>query len=93
MLAEIDSIIESNAEALGEKPDIGVHVLGDGRVRVYALALGWRKKPYREYTSIAAAHHAAQVAQRHAKKVKRLIARGMATRDAVYHTVYDGGFA
>src|SRR5947207_3029720 len=53
--AKIERIARKNAELLHEELELGVHMLKDGRVRVYLLDRGWRRWPYREYHSAESA--------------------------------------
>lgn len=76
-LDELHRIIEENATLLGEPVALGVHVLRDGRIRVFDLALGWRRHGYREYTSVDAALRAGEIANRRAKHVSALVKGGM----------------
>lgn len=82
-VADIEAIIAENATLLGEAPTIAVHVLRDGRVRVYDIATGWRSKPYREYVSLAGAHWAAVESNKRAHRVAELVATGVPPGTAV----------
>jgi hypothetical protein len=89
MVAEIEAIIEHNARCLGEAPDVGVHVLRDGRVRVYDLEAGWRKQPYREYRTLQRALNAAEIARDRAARAARLIEGGVDKLTAVATVTRD----
>jgi len=82
-LADLEAIITENARLLGEEPSIGVHCLRDGRVRIYDLAIGWRRRPFREYSSIGAALGAAEIAKVRTTRVAELIAGGESVATAV----------
>lgn len=85
--ADIEAVIAENAVLLGEEPTIAVHVLKDGRVRVYDIGLGWRRQGYREYRSLMRAYDAALVANERAKRVEYLRGSGWTTSDAVQEVI------
>lgn len=77
VVAEIKRVIAENAALLREKPSIGVHVLRDGRVRVYSLDRGWRRHGYVEYTSDTNALWALKLANQRARHVSESLDKGM----------------
>lgn len=89
-VADLDAIIAENARLLGEEPTIAVRLLKDGRVRVYDITAGWRKRGYREYSSLSSAHDAALVSKDRAVRVARLRDAGWTTADAVREVVVMG---
>lgn len=80
---ELERVIAHNAKQLGEEPTLGVHVLGNGRVRIYRLSLGWRRLGYQQYRSLDAAVEASRVAQARADRTAAHVKEGWAVGVAV----------
>lgn len=83
VVAEMQRVVEENAQLLREAPSIGIHVLRDGRVRVYSLDLGWRRRGYIEYRSDTTALWALKKANQRARHVSGLLDQGVPISEAV----------